>query len=825
MKNNMKIRLIVLLISASVSLNVDMKVFISIVNPVSVAAADDNHVEETRIASNLPRSSTPQSEITAEPATSAPSSRSSPRPLTVADGIETTRIKPDFTNHQVAHISPDGKHYVVALVKGDLKRNGLWLELISGSLDSIDAASKYNTIARLFTEGKGSMYGHSDQLTWNYFNPIVWLRDNERVALLWGDGTAQHPIQAIAVNTRTHKVDRLTNHPTDVQAFAVNRDGSIFYAATAHRQNTSDELFRRGFTVRNADLMSVLHGEVDGWGLDDRWFNFERFIAESPGTPPRKLIIASRSYEGIDPRPAEFSPDGKYAIVDAAPEGIPLEWDAYTNAYWRRVFRAARTDSNGRDARLVKKLFVVKISDGSSYPLWQAPVGFASTVRWAPDSRSVLVGPTFLPLAARTAAGLDGSAVAEVSIVDGSFRSVPIPDNLSLKKGVDLSWVSSDQVEVSLGKSRQVQFRRVHDTWRQVASGVERRKTQTRQVVKIELKQGLNEPPAVYAVDARSGREKLIIDPNPQLLEKFTLGRVKHVTWSDRKDRTWSGLLYYPVNYSSARRYPLVIQTHGHALIDEFSLYGKGDNAPGLGPSWSVFAAQPLANRGIAVLQVEDKRPPGIVETPEEAELHVEGYTAAAEHFTSVGLAEKGKIGIMGYSRTGWYVLAALTRSRFRYAAAILADGSDAGYMQYTSGFPGIAEMNGSEPFSEGLAKWHERAPPFQIESVRAPVQLQLHIAGLPFLLGKWEVFQRLRRLGKPTELYVIPDIEHGSHAIQNPEQCLAAQQRAVDWFDFWLNDFEESEIKKAEQYQDWRELRHQRNAVLQNGTPRDVNE
>jgi hypothetical protein len=51
----------------------------------------------------------------------------------------------------------------------------------------------------------------------------------------------------------------------------------------------------------------------------------------------------------------------------------------------------------------------------------------------------------------------------------------------------------------------------------------------------------------------------------------------------------------------------------------------------------------------------------------------------------------------------------------------------------------------------------------------------------------KWELYSRARHLKKPVEFYVIPNIERGTHGIQNPRQCLAAQQGAVDWFESWL--------------------------------------
>jgi hypothetical protein len=83
---------------------------------------------------------------------------------------------------------------------------------------------------------------------------------------------------------------------------------------------------------------------------------------------------------------------------------------------------------------------------------------------------------------------------------------------------------------------------------------------------------------------------------------------------------------------------------------------------------------------------------------------------------------------------------------------------------------------------------------------------------GFPGLLfNDWEVFSRLRFLKKPVELYVVPDyLEHGTHTLQNPGQVLAAHQRALDWWEFWLNGREDGVLSKREQYDQWRAMRRQ---------------
>jgi hypothetical protein len=45
-------------------------------------------------------------------------------------------------------------------------------------------------------------------------------------------------------------------------------------------------------------------------------------------------------------------------------------------------------------------------------------------------------------------------------------------------------------------------------------------------------------------------------------------------------------------------------------------------------------------------------------------------------------------------------------------------------------------------------------------------------------------------------------------HVLTNPSVRLASQGGSVDWFRFWLQDYEDPVPPKAEQYARWRELR-----------------
>ena len=758
------------------------------------------------------------------PGQQAPAGR---RALTVADAIETTRLMTPpntwikssdgkltpLSSGDVV-VSPSGRRWVAMLIRGDLKKNGNWLELIGGSLESLEAAATVETVARLFTTSLGDPHGAgASQLTLSHFNPIRWI-DDDTVAFFFSEGT--RPVQAVTADMRTGDVRPLTDHPTEVVTFNAHRSGAVAYAARVARSpGKSEEMIRRGFAVAGADALALLRGDVDGYtGLDS-----ETFIAT--GTPRTARRIASNS-RGVDRwvpiQDPLFSPDGRQVLVEGSPDEVPENWIRYTDELFRTSIEEAQRDRDGFYARFVKQIFVAEVGEGvTARPLWAVPNTTRLKTVWSPDGRSVLLVSTYLPVENADADGLAGRAVAEVDVATGRFSQLPIPPDVAARGMGNPVWHANGVVEVGDG-SATYSFRNSGGRWRPVRSARAKPSRPPTPAIRIELRQDLNTPPVLFAVETAGKGERMILDLNPRLRTDFTLGRVEHVTWPDPEGRTWSGLLYHPVGEAPGRRYPLVIQTHGHAPPTAFSLYGTGPGelALGLGPSFSVFAAQPLANRGIAVLQVEDKDSPDLLATPKEPEAYMAAYEAAIEKLVAGGLVDRDRVGIVGYSRTGWHVEYALTHSQFSYAAAITSDNLDVGYMQslllWTDEF---TKDTGAAPFGEGLKVWLERAPGFNADKVRAPLRLQLESGGLGLAMAKWEMFSRLRQLKKPVELYIVPDIEHGSHSLQNPAQCLASQQGAVDWFDFWLNGREDPDPSRAEQYVRWRELRKLHEASL----------
>jgi dipeptidyl aminopeptidase/acylaminoacyl peptidase len=313
----------------------------------------------------------------------------------------------------------------------------------------------------------------------------------------------------------------------------------------------------------------------------------------------------------------------------------------------------------------------------------------------------------------------------------------------------------------------------------------------------ITVEQGLNTPPRVTVTSLGTQKKELLLDPNPQFNE-LSFGTVNQIQWIGADGHPVLGALYLPPNYILGRKYPLVIQTHGFEP-QEFWIDG---------PFTTAFAAQVLAGLDMAVLQIPDSH--DFRNTPQEAPKMTETYEKAVDFLDSLGLIDRNRMGIVGFSRTGLYVRYLLTHSHCEFSAAVIADGFDDGYFNYlavANSSPYFASeveaLMGKSPFGDGLSLWEKRSSGFSLDKVAVPVQLQAN--GPASLVSTWDWFSGLTRLEKPVDMLYLPK---GSHILEKPKERLASQQSMVDWFAFWLKGEEDPTSLKQKQYSRWRVLR-----------------
>src|SRR5262249_50061278 len=147
--------------------------------------------------------------------------------------------------------------------------------------------------------------------------------------------------------------------------------------------------------------------------------------------------------------------------------------------------------------------------------------------------------------------------------------------------------------------------------------------------------------------------------------------------------------------------------------------------------------------------------------THDEGPCQVRGYESALRNLAQDGTIDPERVGISGFSRTVYHVLYALTKSSIHFRAASLMDGVDEGYLQYLltvdegENYQREPEvLNGGAPYGEGLQKWFESAPGFNVDRITAPVRTIAN-RGVSTLY-MWEPYAMLRILKKPVEFVVL---------------------------------------------------------------------
>jgi len=710
------------------------------------------------------------------------------RPVTVADSIQMTRFGDPYyaeggsAKGIVAKFSPDGKQFVVVLKKGNLQDNTNEYSLILFRTAEAFQSPKPRLLL--------SMSSSSNRPA---IQNVAWLNDNDTILFL-----GEHPgelAQIYSLKCSSGELNRLTNHPANLTSFSSNAKGDrvVYVAETPPSSFVTEDVLRNGLHVSHQLLSGLIKGNFGGEYSDHKVFVKE----------PRDREEIPASIDGqIDFAETEplLSPDGKYFVVDTQVREIPPEWSEY-----KAEFLAALTHKVGSPgaATAIHHYELVDTHTGASQVLLDAPIAYTgSEAAWSPDSQSVVVSDVFLPLTAHDPAEQilrkSHTFMAEIKVPSREIIKVSDRDLRLTKWDAKTNTVVCEggRLDSLSGKTTpSIYFRKSGDTWSQVDAPQETGAT----MPVIVLEEDMNSAPRIFAVDPATSRKSLLLDLNPQFRD-LALARVEEVSWQSSLGDELKAGLYWPVDYVAGRKYPLVIQTHGWSS-DVFWMDG---------PFASAFAAQPLAGKGFFVLQMAEMPNWHLEETPQEAPSAMAAYESAIDYLDGRGLIDRNLVGIIGFSRTCYYVTHTLVFSKYRIAAAVIADGVDMDYFQYfafSSSSSGLAAeveaLNGGAPFGDALSSWIKRVSAFHMDQVQAPVRIQA--LGPDSLLFEWNWFSGLLGLGKPVDMVYLPD---GTHITTKPWERMASQQGDVDWFCYWLKGEEDPDPAKAEQYRRWGELR-----------------
>jgi len=709
------------------------------------------------------------------------------RPVTVIDSIQMTRLgDASYTNGGpskgiVAKFSPDGKYFVVILRSGDLKTNTNVYSLVLFQTAEVFESPKPQVLISLASSSNRPAIRN-----------VLWQNDNDTILFLGEHPGEQTQLYSLQVSSR--RLTKLTSHPSNLTSFVMTANGQITIYASENPTVPflTANVARTGLAVSGESLTDLIRGSFGGPASEDRSLWIKRLMDPSE----TKIVTQGKIMdESLEP---SLSPDGAHLIVRTEATHVQSSWSEYEvdDQFLKPYVSHPITDGARTN---IDEYELVDTMTGTGSVLTDTPIpSLGGEVIWSLDSKSVVVSNVLLPLdaadPAERARRRAHTFLVEFKIPSREFVVISQEDlrlvGWDSNTGVLICDVG--RVDSYSGKATsRAYFRKGGRVW--TRSGALEQITR-QSLPDIVLEESMNSPPRIVAVDASTGRSCVLMVLNPQF-ENLALARVEEIEWQDSRGVEIKGGLYWPPEYVPGKKYPLILQTHAW---DSHRFWMDG-------PWPTAFAAQALAAKGFFVVQAPD---PDwhVLGTSREAPTAMAAYDGAIDYLEHRGLVDPHRVGIIGFSRTYWYVTYTLTHSRHRFAAATLADGNDGSYFQYMAipGFaPGYEVVFGGPPYGKAMSEWLTQSPAFLMDKVNAPLRIQTFYPDS--LLIDWHWFSGLNRLGRPVEMIYIPD---GTHILEKPWDLLVSEQGDVDWFCFWIKDEEDPDPGKAEQYKRWQKLR-----------------
>lgn len=317
-------------------------------------------------------------------------------------------------------------------------------------------------------------------------------------------------------------------------------------------------------------------------------------------------------------------------------------------------------------------------------------------------------------------------------------------------------------------------------------------------------REGATQPRRIVAINVETGRERIILDPNPGLGKK-SWGRVQRLLVRNEFGAESFADLVLPPDHRPGQKHPMVVvQYTSHGFLRG----GTGDEVP----------IHPLANRGFAVLSFS--RPasiPGSVSAKSNIALmrsgrkdwidrrHTQSALEEAVRLAiDTGAVDPDRLGISGFSdgtvTTQW----ALINSDLFKVAALGSCCEDMNFFAVIPG-PRFTQQlldSGMRLFKPGIEDlWRPVSLLLNVERVKVPILIQNTDNEYK---GGLDVVATYRHHGRPIELYVFED---ETHLKFQPAHREAIYERNLEWFEFWLMARVNCAADRAQQYERWKAM------------------
>lgn len=298
---------------------------------------------------------------------------------------------------------------------------------------------------------------------------------------------------------------------------------------------------------------------------------------------------------------------------------------------------------------------------------------------------------------------------------------------------------------------------------------------------------GADHPPRLERVDLSTGGRQVLFSPNALLASDFaTTPLVRRLRWTDRDSREYTGQ-FFPARRIGLGPPPL--------FVTYYSCTGflRG----GVGDEWPLAS---LAEHGISALCINQR--PYLVDAVERYDQGLAAVESVIDLLASQGEIDRGRVGMGGLSFGSEVALWVATNSHLLSAVSVTSPVASPVYyllgsLKGDAFTDGLKKLWGLGAPDETPERWRILSPVFKLDTIRAPVLIQMPEQEYIYALDYAIPLIREHR----ADLYVFPNEPHQKF---QPRHKLAAYERNLDWFRFWLQDHEDPDSTKTEQYAHW---------------------
>ncbi len=287
--------------------------------------------------------------------------------------------------------------------------------------------------------------------------------------------------------------------------------------------------------------------------------------------------------------------------------------------------------------------------------------------------------------------------------------------------------------------------------------------------------------PEVFAGTTGGGARK-VSDLGSQLAS-MALGTSEVVSWKSSDGALIEGVLRKPAGWKPGTPAPLVVIIHGGPT---------GVSRPSLFGATYVYPMEAWLAKGAMILEPNYRGSAGYGEAFRSLNVRNLGVgdawdvNSGIDSLVAKGLADKTRVGVMGWSQGG-YISAFLTThdsARFRAVSVGAGISNWVTYYVSTDIHPFTRQYLKANPWDDPEI-YRKTSPMTYIKGAKAPTLIQHGDADLRVPVSNaLELYQGLRDQGVTTRLALYKGFGHG---LTKPKAVRHALQENLDWFDTHL--------------------------------------